>query len=296
MIDSLVFTPPTLLDSTPALSAAAGLTLHATTGNRQVVRADGVMGAPAPRDVTRTAPGRDGVIEDTRYLADRIIVLEGEVWGTSQRAVLDDWATLNSAFESTMLAQGQLTVTLPAASGGSTRQQWCKVTLASPAQVSLEGGSAYLSYQVSFRASDPRWFGMTQNTSALVIATTTTATSSSANVTNAGTAPSLPRFTWTSGTGRVFDNLKVNVPTTYSTLSPQGSEIKLSSASVVNALAANDYFDCATRTTSTSGILSATTEWPVLYPGTSSWNWTQATSSGSSSSSTCTMTWFDAWW
>ena len=298
MIDQIVFTSPTSFPSgpTPSTIASAGLTLHASTGYRTISRADGLVGAPAPRDVTRIAPGRDGVIEDTKWLSERIIVLEGELWGASQRAVLDDWGTLNAAFESTMFAQGQLTITLPAASGGSTQQRWCNVTLASPAQVSLEGGSAYLSYQVTFRASNPRWYCITQNTSALAIATTVTATSSTNTVTNAGTAPSLPRFTWTAGTGRVFDNIKVTVPTAYTTLSPQGSEIKLFSSSVVNALAANDYFDCSTLTTSTSGILSATTEWPVLYPGTSSWNWTQATSSGSSGSSTCTVSWYDAWW
>jgi hypothetical protein len=259
-----------------------------------------MVGAPAPRDVTRTAPGRDGVIEDTRYLTDRIIVLEGELWGASQRAVLDDWATLNSAFESTMLGQGQLTVTLPAASGGSTRQQWCNVTLASPAQVSLEGGSAYLSYQVSLRARDPRWFGMTQNTSALVINATGTSsmTSSSATLTNAGTAPSAPRFTYTfSGANYpVVQSIDVTVPSAYTTLSPQGSTISLVGASGANPLqfANNGYVDCLTRTTSGTAALSASTEWPVLYPGSSTWSWTVL--ANGTVTYTATASWYDAWW
>ena len=291
MIDQIVFTPPTLLSTTPSSSASAGLTLHSTTSTRQISRAEGVMGSPAPRDVTRTAPGRDGVIEDTKWLNDRVIVLEGEIWGTSQRAVLDDWATLNSAFEATMLAQGQLTVTLPAASGGSTQQRWCKVTLASPAQVSLEGGSNYLAYQVSFRAADPRWYGITLNTSSTTV-TGGTGTAS-ATISNAGTAPTMPKFTFAGSDSVAL--LQVDVPTAYSTLSPQGASINLApgSGGVFN-VNSSSYIDCSIKkAVFSSGSISATTEWPILYPGSSTWTWGSASPSGNH---TTTLSWYDAWW
>lgn len=291
MLDNVVFTPPTLLSTTPTLSAAAGLSLHASTGARQVTHAEGIFGTPAPRDVVRAAPGRDGTQSDTHWISERTIVLEGELTGASQRAVLDDWATLSSAFQSTMLAPGQLTVTLPAASGGSSRQQWCNVVLTSIAQVPADGGSAYLAYQVTFRADDPRWFGMTPNTSAAASLSSTPSTA--ATVANGGNAPTSPKFTF-SGTA-LSTNVSVTVPSTYTTLSPQGSTIAIVPAVVAGFdVTSSSSIDCAKRSVSSLGSrkLNARTEWPVLYPGSSTWTWTNT----SGTSVTCTMTWYDAWW
>jgi len=223
--------------------------------------------------------------------------LEGEIFGASPRAVLDDWNTLNSAFESTMLSQGQLTVTLPAASGGSTQQRWCNVTLASPAQVSLEGGSAYLAYQVSFRAKDPRWFGMTQNTSTQSVSVTSgtsPVTSSSQTISNAGSAPSLPTVSFT-GALTSTGTVTVTVPTAYTNISPQGSTIPLVMQSVFGATTYTGVVDCGLKTV--SGVyVAATTEWPVLYPGSSSWTLTAAATPVGSQTFTATVSWYDAWW
>lgn len=275
---------------TPAVGSAVDL--HAASGNYKVSRAEGIVGPPSPRDVARVAPGRDGSLDDTRFLNERSIVLEGEIIGSSQSDVLTKWDALAAAFQSTLLSKATLTVTLP---DGTTQRQ-TSVVLSGAAQPAFEGGSNYLQYQVNFRAPDPRWYGTTLNTSTATIASTGIATSSSVNVTNAGNAPSAPLFTWTAGTGRLLDYVTVTVPTAYSTISPQGSTIVLDASGTASILAANDYIDCALRTASTLSLLSPTTEWPVLYPGTSSWTWTQQLSGGSSSSSTCTLSWRDAWW
>lgn len=275
---------------TPAVGSAVDL--HASSGNYKVSRADGIVGPPSPRDVSRVAPGRDGSLDDTRYVGERNITIEGEIIGSSQSDVWTKWDALAAAFQSTLLSKGTLKITLP---DGTTERQ-TSVVLTGAAQPSFEGGSAFLQYQVNFRAPDPRWYGTTLNTSAATIATTVGATSSSQTVTNAGNAPSSPLFTWTSGTGRVLDYLTLTVPSAYTSISPQGSSIVLQSDATILALALNDYINCGTRTTNTVGVISPTTEWPVLYPGSSSWNWTQITSGGSSASSTCTMSWRDAWW
>ena len=298
MITSILFTPPTALGATPALSAASAdaVTLHADTGTRQVSRADGLLGVPAPREVVYMLPGRDGTTSDTRDVNERLITLEGELWGTSSRDVLDQWGTINSALHTSLMSPGQLTITLPAGSGSST-QRWAMVELAGSPLTSLDGNASLLTYQITLRATDPRWYGITKNTSALSIASVGAVSSSSATVTNAGTAPIAPKLTWTPvSSGLYFDKATVTVPTAFSTVSAQGSTIVLDNAGGASGLVANnDYVDCATRYTSAVYLLSATTEWPILYPGSSTWNWTQQYS-GSTSSSTCTMSWYDGWW
>jgi len=275
---------------TPVVGSA--IDLHASTGSYKVSRADGIVGPPAPRDITRVAPGRDGVLDDTRFVSHRDITIEGEIIGSSQSDVLSKWDALAAAFQSTVLSKGTLTVTLP---DGTTQRQ-ATVVLTGAAQPSFEGGSNFLQYQVQFRAPDPRWFGTTLYTSALAITTSGSSaiTSSSANLANAGTAPSNPRFTFTysSATAPTVNSIDVTVPSAYTSVSPQGSPI-----SIVGPLqfANNGYIDCGLRTTSGSASLSATTEWPVLFPGTSSWSWVLS-SSGVGTVYTATASWRDAWW
>jgi hypothetical protein len=232
------------------------------------------------------------VLDDTRFVSERNITIEGEIIGSSQSDVWTKWDALASAFQSTMLSDGTLTVTLP--DGSTTRQ--ATVVLTGAAQPSFEGGSAYLQYQVNFRAPDPRWYGTTLNTSTRTITSTAAVTSSSTTVTNAGNAPSSPKLTWSPvAAGMYFDYATFTVPSAYTSLSPQGSSIVLDGSTGSGGIANNDYVDCATRTTNTTAVLTATTEWPVLYPGTTTWNWTQQYA-GSASSSTCTLSWRDAWW
>lgn len=282
MLSQITFTPAT----------GSAVTLHASTGNYQVGRAEGVFGPPSTRDVSRLNAGWDGSLDDTHLFDERKITFEGSVIGSSISNAVSNFETLTSAFATSLITPGTLTITL---ADGST-QRWCKVILSDAVQPSVSGGSALVDYQVSFRAPDPRWYGSTLKTSALSIAATAGTTSSSANVTNSGTAPSSPTFTWTPvATGMYFDKATVTVPSAYTTVSPQGSTIILSGETGSNAIAANDYVNCATRYINTNAVLNATTEWPVLYPGTSSWTWATQYA-GSTSTSTCTMSWYDAWW
>ena len=279
------------LTFTPAVGSA--IDLHASSGSYKVSRAEGIVGPPAPRDVLKVAPGRDGSLDDTRMVSHRDIVIEGEIIGTSQTDVWTKWDALAAAFQSTMLSRGTLTVTLP---DGTTQRQ-ISVVLSGAAQPSFEGGSAFLQYQVNLRAPDPRWLGTTVNSSALGISSSAAATSSTNTVTSAGTAPALPTFTWTggTGTGRLVDKVTVNVPSAYSSIAPGGSALILDDSPTATPLAGGETVNTSTRISTLAG-LSATTEWPALYPGSSTWNWSIQTSSGSGGTTTCTMTWRDAWW
>jgi len=270
---------------TPAVGSAVDL--HASSGSYKISRADGIVGPPSPRDVSRVAPGRDGSLDDTRFVNERNIVLEGEIIGSSQSDVWTKWDALAAAFQSTLLSKGTLKITLP---DGTTERQ-TSVVLTGAAQPSFDGGSAYLQYQVNFRAPDPRWYGTTLNTSTATIATLS-GTSTSASAINAGNAPTLPRFTF--GSSFSVSQIDLNVPTTYTSLSPQGSPISLTMGGLIS-VSTSSYIDCLTRTVSlVANGLSLTTEWPVLYPGTSSW--TQSSAGTSGVDRNVIMSWRDAWW
>lgn len=277
---------------TPAVGSA--IDLHASTGSYKVSRAEGIVGPPDPREVTRTAPGRDGTLDDTRFLTERKITLEGEIIGSSQSDVWTKWDALAAAFQSTLLSKGTLTVTLP---DGTTQRQ-CSVILTGSAQPAFEGGSAYLQYQVNFRAPDPRWYGTTLNTSNAVA--TGTNGSGTGSAVNNGNAPTSPSFTF-GGTFQI-NTLSVTVPTAYTTISPQGSTISMtllgSSGSSLgySNVTSSSSINCQSRTASgvTGDGIQALTEWPILYPGTSSWS--QTSGVFPAASRTVTMSWRDAWW
>ena len=270
---------------TPAVGSAVDL--HASSGSYKISRADGIVGPPSPREVSRVAPGRDGSLDDTRFVGERNITLEGEIIGSSQSDVWTKWDALSAAFQSTLLSDGTLTITLP----DGTNQRQTSVVLTGSAQPSFEGGSAYLQYQVNFRAPDPRWYGTTLNTSTTTLSSLS-GTSTSSNAVNAGNAPTLPRFTF--GSSFSVAQIDVTVPTTYTSLSPQGSPISLAMSGLIS-VSTSSYIDCATRTVSlVANGLSSTTEWPVLYPGTSSWTQTSAGSLGVDRN--VIMSWRDAWW
>lgn len=291
MFQKIVFTPPTALGANPSASASASgaFTLHDVVSSRQVSHAEGLIGPPAPRDVTRVTPGRDGTRDDTRYLSERLIVLEGEIWSSTQRGALDDWTSLSAAFQQTLISPGQLTITLPAGSG-STQQRWTNVVLAGPIMPAFEGGSNLIQYQVTLRANDPRWLGITASTDTLAV---TSGSSSTNTVSNSGSAPAYPVFTF-SNTAEV-NQVQVSVPSAYTSLSPQGSPIVLQASGSSFSVTSSSSIDTLARTATSLGTnkLNARTEWPILYPGSSTWNWTKTSGSGST---TVTMTWYDAWW
>lgn len=281
----------TTVTFTPALAGASAITLHSSS-TRQLTKIDGLVGTPSVRSVQRALPGRDGISDDSRYLDSRNIVLEGELWGATGGAALEDLSLITSAFQTTLLSPGVLTVTYE---NGTVR--WTNVKLAGAIDSSVQGASRLVSYQVQLVAPDPRWYSTTLNTSALTISASVATTSSTATVVNAGTAPSLPLFTWTggTGTGRLIDKVTVNVPAAYATVSPQGSAIILDDSGTATPLVSGSYVNTALRTT-TLDSLSSVTEWPVFYPGSSTWDWSIQLSGGSGGTTTCTASWYDAWW
>lgn len=277
MLSQITFTP----------AAGSAVTLHAATGNFQVGLAEGVFGPPATRDVARSNAGFDGSLDDTHLFDERKLTFEGTVIGSSISNAVSNFETLTAAFTTSLITPGTLTITL----ADGTTQRWCKVILADAVQPSVSGGAALIDYQVSFRAPDPRWYGMTLRSSTATISSLS-GTSTSVSAVNAGTAPVGPKFTF--GSSFNLAQIDVTVPSAYTSISPQGSPITLGMTGLI-AVDASSFIDCQTRSVSlVANGLSATTEWPVLYPGTSTWTQTSAGSSGVARNAT--MSWYDAWW
>lgn len=331
MIKKVTLTPP-------PTSTASAVTLHDPANNteRFLSKIDGVVGPPAPRDVTRVRPGVDGVVDATAYLDARSITLEGELWKSTGGASLSDLSTISEALYATMLAPGRLEVTYE-----NNTVRWCNVKLAGGVDVSVEGASRLLQYQVQLRASDPRMYATTLNSVTLTAPTTTGSlnvfyTSSGTTQSYAGTAPTPVTITATAPTAanlgtassmRVTE-IGVRVPTAYADLVPNqwtSANFNYPSWLIVSGATAgsgsgSDYifvepekvrkFTSSTRTaenTNTTAAISApmqgvasVSEFPYLYPGTNTWLVRAWAFAGSGTvgltGATFKFEWYDAYW
>lgn len=302
---------------TPAMSGASAVTLHdpATSTTRFLSKADGLVGPPAPRDVTRVRPGVDGIVDQSSYLGERSITLEGELWGATGGASLADLSTISEAFSSTMLSPGRLEWTLE---NGDVR--WCNCKLAGGIETSIEGASRLVQYQVQLRASDPRVYkgpyATAKNSVSLPLTPITfdgtlyytLGPTAATNLVNAGTAPSPPVLTIKGPTSAgLVDYLNVTVtpPSAYSSLAQGGSSIVFawdtaatSEITLSGAIATIDVASRSFTVNSGSWLVSpsAASEFALLYPGTSTASWTTRTLVSGYTGAECKFEWFDAYW
>lgn len=128
------------------------VSLH-ETDNVALSRAEGLVGSPRPREVVRPRPGAHGSVIRSRYLEDRSITLEGEVWGSTLDEAYARWDEIARAFQACIPEPRPLRFRR----GG--RDLVTDVRLAGATPVPLEGGGAFLRYQAALRAADPRVFG-----------------------------------------------------------------------------------------------------------------------------------------
>jgi len=291
----------TTVTLTPAMAGASPVDLHGNgQTNRNLARIQGLVGPPAPRDVVRARSQADGVVDDTKFLSERLITLEGEIWNSTGGAAISDLSTVSEAFTSSLLSPAKLTVTYE---NGTTR--FCYVKLSGSVDVSIEGASRLVQYQVQLRAADPRWYSTTLNTVTLSRSTsgTTWTASTSSGTTNAGTAPSplTVAVTAPSGNSLTVSEIYVTVPSTYSSLVPDSytgsgsarfSIVGTSSGFTVAAGATRTFYS-ATRTASSLAEISSQTEWPMIYPGSTTMG--IASSSSQVNGSSCVFTWYDAY-
>lgn len=293
----------TAVKLTTALTGAADVVLHGPdTSNRYLSRIQGVVGPPAPRDVVRVRSQADGIVDDSKFLSERIIVLEGEIWGATGGAALSDLSTVSQAFSSTLLSPAKLTVTYE-----NGTQRFCYVKLSGSVDVSVEGASRLAQYQVQLRAADPRWYDPTLKTVTLSAPSSglTFSSTTSTGTTNSGTAPSPLTITVTAGSGGslTVNEIGVTLPSTYGPLVPQSytsaifsnpsmSIVGSGSGFTIPASTSRTFYS-ATRTASSLTDIDSNTEWPMIYPGTVSMGIGAAASSVNGAS--CVFTWYDAY-
>lgn len=298
MISKVTFTPPT--------TGASAVTLHDPANNteRYLAKIDGVVGPPAPRDVTRVRPGVDGIVDATAYFDARTITLEGELWKSTGGASLSDLSTISQAFSDSLLSPGRLEVTYE---NGTVR--WCNCKLAGPIETSVEGASRLVQYQVQLRASDPRWYegpySTSEQTTTLTRSTTGTtwsATSSAVNYTGTAPSPLTIVVNAPSGNSLTVSELYVTVPTAYGSLVPQNnagsSEPSLSifgsgTGFTVGAAASRTFYS-ATRTASSLEDIEPDSEFPLLFPGSATFGITSSATNVNGAS--VAFKYFRAYW
>lgn len=270
------------------MASASAVTLHdpATMNTRYLSKVEGLFGPPAPRDVTRVRPGVDGIVDQTAYLGERSITLEGELWSATGGASMNDLSTISEAFYSSLLSPGRLEWTLE---NGDVR--WCNVKLAGGIETSIEGGaSRSIQYQVQLRASDPRVYEGPYLTAEQTVSSTRSGsgltwayTSSSHSYTGTAPSPVTIVVSAPSGNSLTVQEIAVTVPTAYGSLVKQAYTSGLftnPSMSLVGnntagtgsgdptvAAAGSVTFYSATRTATSLNGISAVSEFPYLYPG-----------------------------
>lgn len=173
--------------------------LHREGSGRVLSRVDGLVGVSAPREVVRPRSGSHGSTVRTRHIGDRLVTLEGEVWGSTQAQMYDRLDELTAALQESIASDRRLLFER----GG--RNLFVTVRLAGSLVPSLGGGGRFVRYQVSLRAADPRAYSqdehvqLTQDSGggggtfpAAFPQTFAAATEDSAACTNRGSLPTPP--------------------------------------------------------------------------------------------------------
>lgn len=149
--------------SSITLSTATGnVTLHSTASgsNAVVTRAEGLQGvAPVRNLITQRSQASGGFVR-SRFTDSRTITLEGEVLGSSIEGAFDNFDTIASAIYDSISTERTLKWTRDA----SGQQLQAGVRLQDFQPLTLTDGAAWVKYQVSFVAPDPRVYDQTLTT------------------------------------------------------------------------------------------------------------------------------------
>lgn len=181
------------------------VSLHDGAGLARLAKADGLVGLTPVREVVRARSGGHGSVNRSRWLSDRLIVLEGEVWGGSQAAAFTELDRIQAAFADAVDTPRLLRYRRGWGAGVDLQTEVQAVDL----KATLAGGGRFLKYQAQLRASDPRAYGQAEQVVAsapfgdtgggFTFAATFPATfepgsSGQAHYTNAGTTDTPPVF------------------------------------------------------------------------------------------------------
>lgn len=127
---------------------------------RQVANADGLYGWPSPRSATRPRTERHGSYDRSRWLPEKIVSLDGEVWDASIGAAFASFDTILTALYETLKAPG----TLRWRRAGAGLALQAAVKLAGDITPPLAEGAALLKWQAQLRQADPRAYAQTLQT------------------------------------------------------------------------------------------------------------------------------------
>lgn len=151
-----------MISSITLTTSTGTVTLHSTAaGSKAVVtRAEGLQGIPQVRNLVTQRSQASGGFVRSRFTDTRSITLEGEVLGTSIENAFDNFDTLAAAMYDTVANERTLKWTRDA----SGQQLQCGVRLSDFQPLTLTDGSAWIKYQATFTAGDPRLYDQTSTT------------------------------------------------------------------------------------------------------------------------------------
>lgn len=149
--------------SSITLSTATGnVTLHSTAAgsNAVVTRAEGLQGVPPVRNLVTQRSQASGGFVRSLFTDTRTITLEGEVLGSTIEGAFDNFDTIASAIYDSIGTER----TLKWRRDASGQQLQAGVRLQDFQPLTLTDGAAWIKYQATFVAPDPRVYDQTQTT------------------------------------------------------------------------------------------------------------------------------------
>ena len=149
--------------SSITLSTATGnVTLHSTAAgsNAVVTRAEGLQGVPPVRNIVTQRSQASGGFVRSLFTDTRTITLEGEVLGSTIEEAFDNFDVLAAAIYDSISTERTLKWRRDAAG----QQLQAGVRLQDFQPLTLTDGAAWIKYQATFVAPDPRVYDQTQTT------------------------------------------------------------------------------------------------------------------------------------
>lgn len=117
---------------------------------------------PGVRDVRRERPNQHGGINESRYMTDREIVLEGVITGATSTAVYTEYDALQSVLYDALGTERTLKWTREGS--GLTLQAAVKCGDVFDAPLASDYAGVRLPFQITLIAQDPRAYSQTQDT------------------------------------------------------------------------------------------------------------------------------------
>ena len=144
------------------LADADGSDISLLSSARKLTSIQGLAGLPGVRDVRRERPNADGSLNESKYLTDREIVLEGVITGSTETAVYTEFDALQEVLGDAVSTERTLKWTRSGSSLQLQAEVKCGDVFDAPLAADFAG--VRLPFQITLVQADPLSYSQTLTT------------------------------------------------------------------------------------------------------------------------------------